>query len=118
MKFMCLVTLDTEIGDTLTEEDWQEIGQASFAYDKHLMATGVFVHAEALQGAATARTVRIRKGEAMTTDGPFMETKEQVAGFILIDVPDMEAAMDVARGIPMARVGAIELRPVMDFEPR
>lgn len=116
MKFMCLVIVDAALGATMSEEDWKAMGAESMAYDGALMDRGVFVAAEALENSDTARTVRVRAGKATVTDGPFIETKEQVAGFIVIDVADAEEAMAVARGIPMARLGAVEVRPVMSFE--
>jgi hypothetical protein len=57
----------------------------------------------------------VRSGNAIITDGPFMESKEVVAGFVLVDVADANAAMEIARNIPMARLGAVEVRPVMNF---
>jgi hypothetical protein len=115
MKYMCLVIIDNSIAESLTEEDWAEINANSLAYDRSLMDRGVYIRAEALHGRETARTVRVRKGDALVTDGPFIEAKEQVAGFILVDVSDAEAAMEIARGIPLAKIGAVEVRPVMDF---
>ena len=115
MKFLCTVLVDDDLAATMTEADWAVMGKDSYAYDKALMAQGIFVAAEALEGRATARTVRVRQGDALITDGPFMESKEVLAGFILIDVADAEAAMAVAKGIPMARLGAVEVRPVMNF---
>lgn len=112
---MCLVIIDNSIADGLSKADWAEIDKNSMAYDKSLMDRGVFIAAEALGGRDVARTVRVRKGDALVTDGPFIEAKEQVAGFILVDVPDAEAAMEIARGIPLAKIGAVEVRPVMDF---
>ena len=115
MKFMCNVIVDNDIADKLTEADWARIGKQSMDYDRALMDRGVFIAAEALHGREAARTVRVRSGVAAVTDGPFAESKEVIAGFILIDVPDMDAAMEVARHIPMATVGAVEVRPVMVF---
>ncbi len=115
MKFLCTVLVDDELAATMTDADWAMMGAQSQAYDADLMARGIFLAAEALEGRATARTVRVRAGDAMITDGPFMESKEVLAGFILIDVADQNAAMAVAAGIPMARLGAVEVRPVMVF---
>lgn len=115
MKYMCLVIIDNGIADTLTKADWAQVDKDSMDYDRQLMDRGVYITSEALQGRERARTVRVRKGDALVTDGPFIEAKEQVAGFILVDVPDAEAAMEIARGIPLARIGAVEVRPVMDF---
>ena len=115
MKFLCTVIVDDEIASTVSEAEWARIGKQSLAYDQALMDRGVFIAAEALVGRDAARTVRVRNGTALVTDGPFAESKEVLAGFILIDVPDMDAAMDVARNIPMATLGAVEVRPVMVF---
>lgn len=115
MRYMCLVVVDTDLAGAMTPDDWARMGEESYAYDQGLMARGVYVHAEALEGRQLARTVRVRGGEATITDGPFMESKEVVAGFILVDVADADAAMEIARNIPMARLGAVEVRPVMTF---
>lgn len=115
MKFLCTVLVDEDLAAGMSAADWQRITEESQAYDADLMARGIFIAAEALEGRSTARTVRVRSGDALVTDGPFMESKEVLAGFILIDVPDMQAALGVARAIPMARLGAIEVRPVMEF---
>lgn len=110
MKFMCLVLIDAELAKTI---DWEAIGTESFEYDVSLFRDQVYVTAEALEGVQTARTVRVRKGEAIVTDGPFMETREHVAGFILVEARDFDHALDIAQGIPLARYGAVEVRPVL-----
>jgi len=115
MKFMCTVIVDNTIAARQTEADWADITKRSMAYDRHLMDRGIFIAAEALVGPESARTVRVRDGEAIITDGPFAEAKEVLAGFILVDVADADAAMAVARDIPMATLGAVEVRPVMVF---
>jgi len=115
MKYLCLVVVDSELAGRMQPDDWARMGEESQAYDRDLMERGVFIAAEALVGQEAARTVRVRGGEALITDGPFMEAKEVAAGFIVVDVADAEAAMTIARGIPMARLGAVEVRPVMEF---
>lgn len=115
MKFMCTVVVDTDIAARQSEADWAHIGQLSKAYDQALVERGVFIAAEALVSADSARTVRVRNGDAIITDGPFAESKEVLAGFILVDVADADAAMEIARHIPMATLGAVEVRPVMLF---
>jgi hypothetical protein len=99
----------------MTAADWVRMDTDSKDYDKVLMARGILVAAEALHGREAARTVRVRNGDALVTDGPFMESKEAIGGFILIEVTDADMAMEVAKGIPMARLGAVEVRPVMAF---
>jgi hypothetical protein len=76
----------------------------------------VLVAAEALQPVETATTVRVRGGRPTITDGPFAETKEQLAGFYLIDAPSLDEALEVAAKIPPAREGSIEVRPVRQLE--
>ena len=115
MKFMCLVFVDADMASSMQPADWARMGQESSAYDQMLMQRGIYVHAEALEGREAARTVRVRGGQTMITDGPFMESKEAAGGFILVDVESAAAAMEVARHIPMARLGAVEVRPVMIF---
>ena len=83
-----------------------------------LLAVGVDVDlgvAEALQPVGTATTVRVRNGKLSTTDGPFAETKEQLGGFYLISARDLNEAIQIASRIPSARIGSIEVRPVIDF---
>lgn len=115
MKFLCTVIVDDTLAARMTDADWARMGTESQDYGRALMARGVFLAAEVLEGRQTARTVRVRPGDALITDGPLIESKEVLAGFILIDVADADAAMEVAHRIPMARLGAVEVRPVMVF---
>ena len=82
------------------------------AYAEFLNASGHMVAAEALEPVETATTVRVRNGKVSVTDGPFAETKEQLAGFYLVEARDLNEAIQVASKIPPARVGSIEVRPV------
>jgi hypothetical protein len=77
---------------------------------------GVSQGGEALEPSTTATTVRLKNGERVVTDGPFAETREVLGGFYLIDVPDLDAALDWAARCPGAKYGAIEVRPVMEFD--
>jgi hypothetical protein len=76
---------------------------------------GAIQGGNALKPTSTATTVRVREGKRLTTDGPFAETKEQLSGFYLIDALDLDAAIAVAEKIPAARLGSIEVRPIMTF---
>lgn len=114
---MCLVLLDSEVTAKMEEADWETLSQASFDYDVQLFRDQVYITAEALEGVQSAQTVRVRGGEAMVTDGPFMETREHVAGFILIGARDMAHALEIASGIPIAKIGAVEVRPVLGQMP-
>lgn len=115
MKYLCLVYFEGTIFDKMTPEEKKRLDQDSQAYDKSLMASGHFIAAEALYSPADARTVRMRRGQALTTDGPFAETKEQLGGFILINASGMDEALEIAAKIPLAQKGSVEVRPVLDF---
>ena len=115
MKYLCLVCLDQEEAAKLSPSDWQAVDKASMAYDEELRERGLFITAAALKAPETAATVRVRNGKRSMTDGPFIETKEHVAGFILIEARDLNEALDIAAGIPLAKLGCVEVRPLMDF---
>ena len=84
-------------------------------FTEGIRKSGHYVAGEALQPVQTATTVRVRNGKASTTDGPFAETKEQLGGFYLIEARDLNDAIQVASKIPSARLGSIEVRPIMQF---
>ena len=104
MKYMLLIH-DTKPGDPAPEDmpAYMAISEAPTTLD------GAQLHPP-----TTATTVRVQDGRTLTTDGPFAETKEQLGGYYLIDVADLDEAIDVATRIPAARHGAIEIRPVVE----
>ena len=116
MKYLCLVCFDGKEIDKFTADGWKEMQRASAAYDDELAHSGHYIMAQALESIDSATTVRVRNGKMSTTDGPFAETKEQVAGFILIEAADLNEAIRIAGGIPLATIGSIEVRPIMDFK--
>jgi hypothetical protein len=87
----------------------------SMAYNDLLQASGHFIAAQVLQSVRTATTVRVRGGRVLVTDGPFAETKEQLLGFILIEAKDHDDAVEVASKIPLARLGSVEVRSIMEL---
>ena len=105
MKYLCLVYLDEKRLDELPDED-------CVAYDTAIRKSGHCIASEALESVQTATTVRVRNDKVAVTDGPFAETKEQLAGFYMIDAKDLDEAIRIASGIPPARVGCVEVRPV------
>ncbi len=105
MKYLCLVYLEERRLTELPDED-------CVAYDTAIRASGQCIASEALEPVATATTVRVRNGRTTVTDGPFAETKEQLAGFYLLEARDLNEAIRLAAGIPPARVGSIEVRPI------
>ena len=84
-------------------------------YDDKLKESGHFVMGEALELPEGAMTVQVRDGKMSAVDGPFMETREMLGGIIVIDAPDLNEAVRVASGHPLAKIGSIEVRPVVDF---
>ncbi|WP_064692371.1 YciI family protein [Rhizobium aegyptiacum] len=115
MKYLCQVWFDCAILDAMTKEEKAELDTNSLDYDKDLVESGHMIVAQALQPPKSAVTVRVRGGEMSVTDGPFAETKEALGGFILIEAKDLNDAIRVAAGIPLAKIGAIEVRPIHEF---
>ncbi|MEW5757311.1 MAG: YciI family protein [Pseudomonadota bacterium] len=105
MKYLCLVYLDENRLAELPDEE-------CVAYDTAIRNSGHCLASEALQSVQTATTVRVRDGKLAITDGPFAETKEQLTGFYMIEAKDLDEAIRLAAGIPPARVGSIEVRPI------
>jgi hypothetical protein len=115
MRFVCLVYFEPEAMAALSPSEKATLDRDSVAYDQELNRRGKYITSDALKPVSSARTIRVRRGKVSTTDGPFAETKEQLGGFILIDAADMNEALEIAAGIPMGRVGSIEVRPVMQI---
>lgn len=113
MKYLCLVYSDESTLHTLPDSPEDPECQT---YADAVAASGKMVAAEALEPVATATTVRVRAGKVSVTDGPFAETKEQLAGFYLVDAGNLDEALKVAAGIPAARVGSVEVRPVRTLQ--
>jgi len=88
-----------------------------YAYDQAIKDSSVHLAGEALQPSQSATTVRLKGDERVVTDGPFAETREVLGGFYLIDVPDLDTALDWAARCPGAKYGSMEVRPVMEFDP-
>jgi len=82
------------------------------AFTQGIIQSGNFKAADRLQPTSTATTVRVRDGKTLTTDGPFAETREQLAGYYLVEAKDLDAALSIAARIPGAKVGSIEVRPI------
>jgi hypothetical protein len=105
MKYLCLVY---GAESAITQMDDYEC----LAYDRAIRASGHCVASEALEPVATAKTVRVRDGKVSVVDGPFAETKEQLAGFYMVEASSLDEAVALAARIPPAQVGSIEVRPI------
>ncbi len=113
MKYVCLVYADEQ--DLHGLPDSPEDAECQ-AFSERQLEVGRMVGGQALQSVAAATTVRVRSGEVSITDGPFAETREQLAGFYLIEARDLNEAIRFAQEIPPARVGSIEVRPVRELD--
>ncbi|MGH8774837.1 MAG: YciI family protein [Jiangellaceae bacterium] len=85
-------------------------------YDGAIRKSGVYLAGQALQPSETATTLRLQAGERVVTDGPFAETREVLGGYYLVDVPDLDTALDWAERCPGAKYGSLEVRPIMEFD--
>jgi hypothetical protein len=116
MRYLCLIYEDEKWWEKATETDMQK-GMADYtAFTESIKKNGNYVGGEALQPTKTAKSVRVRNGKISTTDGPYVETKEQLGGYYLITAKDLNDAVQVASRIPGAKNGTIEVRPVMEFD--
>src|SRR5262245_23465646 len=109
MKYMLLIYTDEK---PCVENERQD----TITLSHQLNSQGKYLAASPLQSVATASTVRVREGKRQITDGPFAETREQLGGFFLIDVANLDEAIDFAGRLPVARRGSVEVRPVKEME--
>ncbi|WP_447980109.1 YciI family protein [Candidatus Nitrospira bockiana] len=114
MKYMLLVHHDEEAFGKLNEATRQAMLAESIQLTHQLHGNGQYVSASPLHPADTAAIVRVRDGRQIVTDGPFAETKEQLAGYFLIDAKDFNEAVLIATRVPGARIGTVEVRPVRE----
>jgi hypothetical protein len=115
MKYLLLVHHNEEMFNKLSEGKRKEMLAESIQLCHQLDENGKYIHASPLQPEATGTIVRVRDGKPMVTDGPFIETKEQLAGYFLIDAKDREEAIRIATRVPGARIGTVEVRPVTEI---
>ena len=115
MKYLLLVHHDEEAFGKFSEATRQEMLAESVQLTHQLHANGQYLHASPLHPTSTAARVRVRDGRRFVTDGPFVETHEQIAGYFLIHAKDLDEAIDVASRIPGARIGTVEVRLVREI---
>lgn len=115
MKYLCLAYEAEETFNAMQKTEWDALREETLAYVESLKKSGYLILTNALQSARTAATLSVRGGKIMVTDGPFIETKEQLGGFFLIEADNLQEAIQVASKWPGARYGNIEVRPVEEF---
>jgi hypothetical protein len=112
MKYMLLIYMDEQ---AMSEAEREHCYKESTVLAHQLKSNGQYVGASPLQSVSTATTVRIREGKRLVTDGPFAETREQLGGYYLVDAKNLDEAIGIAARIPGARVGTVEIRPVIEL---
>ena len=111
MKYMMLVYLDEQ---AMSESEREHCYVESAKFAQQLNSSGQYLDASPLHPVSTATSVRVRDGKRLVTDGPFAETREQLGGYFLIDAKNLDEAIGIAARIPGARIGTVEIRPVME----
>jgi hypothetical protein len=116
MKYAFTIYTDEAQRENATPEQMQQVSQAYFELTQEMEQKGVLEAGDGLYPTPTATTVRVRDGERNVTDGPFAETKEQLGGFYVLDVKDLDEAIEWAGKIPTAQFGSVEIRPVLVYD--
>jgi hypothetical protein len=116
VKYLLLVHHDEEAFDKFSEPTRQQMLEESIQLTHQLHANGQYLHASPLQPTSTAVIVQVREGKQFVTDGPFVETREQLAGYFLIDAKDLNEAVRIATRVPGARIGTVEVRPLREVK--
>lgn len=115
MRYLCLVYEEEQALDRMPKGELDALIGEHQAFADGIRQSGHYVGGEALQPVRTATTLRVRQGRLITTDGPFAETREQLGGYYLIDARDLNEALQVAARIPSARIGSVEVRPILEL---
>jgi hypothetical protein len=116
MKYLCLIYNKERNLEELSPDAWDSLKDEYVVFTDGIRSSGHHLGGEALQPTRTARTVRVRNGSVSATDGPFAETTEQLGGYYLIEARDLNDAVQVASRIPSARMGSIEVRPIVQLD--
>ncbi|MGC2765834.1 MAG: YciI family protein [Candidatus Acidiferrum sp.] len=115
MKYLCLGYTDEKKWERMSESERNAFLDSCFAYDDILRAKGHFVAGEALQSSKTATTVRPQDGKPSVTDGPFVETKEQLGGVLILEAKNLDEAIQLISNHPGIATAGFEIRPIADL---
>jgi hypothetical protein len=118
MQYLLTIYIDESAAEGMAPDQALRTVTAYEALTAELKESGAFVGGDGLQATSTATTVRVRDGEPLLTDGPFAETREQLAGYYLLECSDLDEAVRWAAKVPSAATGSVEVRPVIDHEGR
>jgi hypothetical protein len=117
VKYMLLICRDEPVWDKLSVAERQRIYADTVKIQEELTARGQYLGGHPLYPSSSATSVRVRDGKRLVTDGPFAETREQLGGYMLIDVKDLDEAIGIAARLPLARTSTVEVRPVREGAP-
>ena len=117
MKYMMLICRDEPAWDKLSVTERQQIYAETLKLSEELTARGQYLGGFPLHPSSSATSVRVRDGKRLVTDGPFAETREQLGGYMIVDVKDLDEAITIAGRIPLARTSTVEVRPVREGQP-
>ncbi len=115
MKYLCLVYYNEKNIQQMSQQEWDALNRECMGCVEDLTNSGHFLDGAPLLSTESATTLRMRDGKPLITDGPFAETKEQLAGFYMLEARDMNEAIRLAEKIPPARYGCVEIRPVREL---
>ena len=115
MKYILLVHHSEQVLAELSESELQEMRAESVRLANQINSSGQYLDAAPLHPTSTATCVRVREGKRLVTDGPFAETREQLGGYFLINARNLDEAIGIGGQIPGARIGTVEIRPVMEL---
>jgi hypothetical protein len=113
VKYMLMICRDEPVWDKLSLNERQQIYADTLKLSEELTTRGQYLGGFPLHPSSSATSVRVRDGKRLVTDGPFAETREQLGGYFLIEAKDLDEAIGIASRIPGARIGTVEIRPVM-----
>jgi hypothetical protein len=117
VKYMLLICRDEQVWDRLSLTERQQIYADTLEVSEQLTARGQYLGGFPLHPSPSATSVRVRDGKRLVTDGPFAETREQLGGYMIIDVKDLDEAIGIAGRLPLARTSTVEIRPVREGAP-
>jgi hypothetical protein len=115
MKYMCLIYYDESNLDSLSKTEFETLVDKALDYDEDLQKRGQSLARGALQSIQTATSIRFQSGKTSITDGPFVETKEQLGGIVVIEANDLNDAIQIASKLPPAQLGGVEVRPIREL---
>ena len=118
MKYMLLICRDEPSWDKLSSAERQKIYADTVELSEELTSRGQYLGGFPLHPSSSATSVRVRDGKRLVTDGPFAETREQLGGYMIVDVKDLDEAIAIAARIPLARTSTVEVRPVREGPPK